>query len=117
MILCFSNEGGSIRVWQMTSEGKNSVALTHPSMGRIRHAFYSLDMDWLYVQPNHGEIYRLPLPIRRDLESVIPDPVTHFDDPALFLEEPLLSPDGLLLIFCKSNGGSSLWRFTLGNAR
>jgi hypothetical protein len=32
----------------------------------------------------------------------------------LFLEEPTISLNGRYLVYCRSNGGSSLWVLTLG---
>jgi Tol biopolymer transport system component len=40
--------------------------------------------------------------------------VTHFPESGLFLEEPTISPDGRSLVYCRSNGGSSLWVMQLG---
>jgi Tol biopolymer transport system component len=40
--------------------------------------------------------------------------VTHFPESGLFLEEPTISPDGRYLVYCRNNGGSSVWVLTLG---
>jgi Tol biopolymer transport system component len=72
------------------------------------HAFYSPDGRWIYVQPSHRNIYRLPAdggPLQQ---------VTKFPESGLFLEEPTLSPDGHWLAYYRSNGGASLWLLTLG---
>ena len=74
----------------------------------MRHAFYSPDGRWIYVQPSHRNIYRLPAsggPLQ---------PVTSFPESGLFIEEPVLSPDGRSLAYCRSNGSSSLWLLTIG---
>jgi Tol biopolymer transport system component len=73
--------------------------------------FYSPDGRWLYFQPNHLNIYRMPAdggPVQQ---------VTHFPESGLFLEEPTISPDGRYLVYCRSNGGSSLWVLQLGTAQ
>jgi hypothetical protein len=41
--------------------------------------------------------------------------VTRFPEAGLFLEEPTLSPDGKLLVYCRNNVGSSLWLLDLGS--
>jgi hypothetical protein len=42
--------------------------------------------------------------------------VTRFPEAGLFLEEPTISRDGSYLVYCRENGGSSLWLMTLGDA-
>ena len=77
---------------------------------RMRHAIYSPDGRFIYIQPSHRNIYRIPAsggPL---------EPVTRFPESGLFLEEPALSPDGRSLAYCRSNGGSSLWLLTVGSA-
>lgn len=43
--------------------------------------------------------------------------VTNFPESGLFLEEPVISPDGRYLVYSWSNGGSSLWVLQLGNVQ
>ena len=66
-------------------------------------------MGWLYFQLNHLNIYRMPADGGRIQQ------VAHFPESGLFLEEPTISPDGRYLVYCRSNGGSSLWVLRLGN--
>ena len=76
----------------------------------MRHAFYSRDGRKIYFQPSHRNIYWMPAgggPVH---------PVTNFPESGLFIEEPTLSPDGRYLAYCRSNGGSSLWRLTIGES-
>ena len=74
---------------------------------RMRHPFYSPDGRWIYIQPSHRNIYRVPAEGGR-LEQV-----TRFPDAGLFLEEPTISSDGRYLYYCRGNGGSSLWLLKL----
>jgi len=62
----------------------------------MRHAFTAPDGQWIYVQLQ---------------------PVTRFPEWRLFLEEPTISPEGRSLLYCRSNGGSSLWLITLEAAK
>ncbi|HXE89619.1 MAG TPA: protein kinase [Terriglobales bacterium] len=101
-IVYFSNAGGSIQVWRIPAEGGHEEQLTF-GHDRIRHAFYSRDGRWLYVQPNHGNILRIPAAGGK------PEAVTRFPESGLFIEEPTISPDGRYLVYCRSNGASSLW--------
>ena len=76
---------------------------------RMRHAFFSPDGKWIYIQPSHRNIYRVPAgggPLEQ---------VTRFPEAGLFLEEPTISPDGRFLYYCRENGGSSLWLMTLAD--
>jgi len=75
---------------------------------RMRHVFYSPDGRWIYVQPSHRNIFRMPA------EGGALQRVTNFPESGLFLEEPALSPDGRHLAYCRSHGGSSVWLLTLG---
>ena len=67
----------------------------------------SPDGRWIYIQPSHRNIRRMPAQGGR-LEQV-----THFPEAGLFLEEPTISPDGRYLYYCRGNGGSSLWLLKL----
>jgi TolB protein len=102
-----SNAGGAVQLWRIAASGGTPEQITKGN-DRIRHMFYSRDGRWLYFQPNHQNIYRMPA------AGGAPQQVTHFADPTLFLEEPVISPDGRYLYYCRSNGGSSLWLLTLG---
>jgi Tol biopolymer transport system component len=91
-----------VQLWKSAVAGGEEVQLTH-GMDRMRHATFAPDGRWLYVQPNHLNVYRMPANGGK-LEAV-----THFPESGLFLEEPRVSPDGKWLVYCRSNGGSSLW--------
>ncbi len=105
-LLYFSTADGTVQVWRMPAAGGKEEQLTF-GHERVRHASYSPDGKWIYVQPSHRNICRIPAgggPMQ---------PVTKFPESGLFLEEPAISPDGRSLLYCKSNGGSSLWLITL----
>jgi Tol biopolymer transport system component len=105
-----SNANGANQVWRIPAMGGKAEPLTKGN-DRFRHMFYSPDGRWLYFQPNHLNIYRMPAdggPVQQ---------VTHFPESGLFLEEPTISPDGRYLVYCRSNGGSSLWVLQLGNTQ
>jgi hypothetical protein len=98
--------------WRLDSALENSSDRGEPEQltkghDRIRHVFYSSDGRWLYFQPNHQNIYRMPAlggPAQQ---------ITHFPESGLFIEEPTISPDKRYLVYCRSSGGSSLWLITL----
>jgi Tol biopolymer transport system component len=108
-IVYSSNEGGYVQVWRIAASGNEEKRMTS-GYERSRHAFYSPDGHWIYLQPSHLNIYRMPAaggPLTR---------ITNFPESGLFLEEPTISPDGRYLLYCRSNGGSSLWILTLGKS-
>ncbi len=109
-VIYASTADSTMQVWRMPAQGGKEEQLTF-GHERMRHAFYSPDGKWIYVQPSHRNIYRIPAnggPLQ---------PVTSFPESGLFLEEPAISPDGRALLYCKSNGGSSLWLITLEAAK
>jgi serine/threonine protein kinase len=104
-----ANTGIGQQAWRIPSAGGQEERLTSTSE-RIRHQSYSPDGAWLYVQPSHRNIYRVPAhggPLQQ---------VTHFPESGLFLEEPRLSPDGRYLAYMRGRGGSSLWMLTIAPA-
>jgi len=103
-----ANAGAGIgqQAWRIPSAGGQEDVLTSTSE-RIRHLSYSPDGAWLYLQPSHKNIYRIPAsggPLQQ---------VTQFAESGLFLEEPMLSPDGRHLVYNRGRGGSSLWMLTI----
>jgi len=106
-VIYSSNAGDSVQLWRIPATGGEEKVLTS-GYERMRHMFYSPDGRWIYVQPSHRNICRMPAtggPLER---------VTEFPESGLFLEEPIISPDGRWLAYCRSNGGSSLWLFKIG---
>jgi Tol biopolymer transport system component len=103
-----SNETGMMQLWTVAATGGDEKMLTS-GFERMYHAFYSPDGRWLYIQPSHRNIHRLPA------DGGPLQPVTKFPESGLFLEEPTLSPDGRFLAYCRSNGGASLWLLTMSD--
>jgi TolB protein len=108
-IVYSSNAGGSVyQIWRIAVSGGKEEVLT-TGYERMGHPFYSPDGRWIYVQPNHLNIYRMAAaggPLQK---------VTNFPESGLFLEEPTISRDGRWLAYCRSNGGSSLWLLKIGS--
>jgi serine/threonine protein kinase len=100
------NDGEKYRLIRMPSEGGEEKLLLS-SDERLRHAFVSPDGRWVYVQPSHRNVGRVPA------EGGLLEQVTRFPESGLFIEEPTMAPDGSCLVYSRSNGGSSLWLLTL----
>jgi Tol biopolymer transport system component len=98
--------GGTYTLSRIPVAGGASTVLAS-SAERLRHVFMSRDPRWVYYQPSHRNIWRVPA------EGGAPQQVTHFPESALFIEEPTIAPDGSYLAYCKSNGGASLWLLSL----
>jgi Tol biopolymer transport system component len=105
-----TNANGNLQLWKMPASGGAAHRLTE-SNDRIRHMFFSSDGRWLYFQPNHQNIYRMPA------AGGMPHKVTQFPESGLFIEEPTITPDNRYLVYCRSNGGSSLWLLKIAAAR
>ncbi|MEP6995534.1 MAG: protein kinase [Acidobacteriota bacterium] len=97
---------GVVQLFSMPAAGGPMRQLT-TGYERMRHPFFSPDGKWIYIQPSHRNIFRVPT------EGGPLQQVTHFPEAGLFLEEPTISPDGRYLYYCRENGGSSLWLMTL----
>ena len=66
------------------------------------HPFFSPSGRWVYFQPDHKNLYRVPGPAQ-DLKPSDPEKITHFPESGLFLEDPQISRDGK---HCHSRGRS-----------
>ncbi len=107
-----TNSDGGINVWRIPAGGGKEQPLTS-GRERIRHLFYSRPDDrWLYLQPNHRNIYRIPA------AGGARHAVTRFpESSSLFIEEPTIAPNGRFLVYCRDRGGSSIWLFSLTGGR
>jgi Tol biopolymer transport system component len=102
------SKDGTIQLFRMLAGGGPMQQLTS-GYERMRHPSFSPDGKWIYIQPSHRNIYRVRA------EGGPLEQVTQFPDAGLFLEEPVISPDGRYLYYCRGNGGSSLWLMTLAD--
>jgi eukaryotic-like serine/threonine-protein kinase len=104
--LTAADKNGFLQLFRMSASGGPMQQLT-TGYERMRHPFYSPDGKWIYIQPSHRNIFR----VRSEGGPL--EQVTHFPEAGLFLEEPAISPDGRFLVYCRENGGASLWMLTL----
>jgi len=105
-----SNAGGNVQTWRIPVAGGKEEQLTSGEE-RMRHASYAPDGRTIYVQPSHRNVYRI------DAGGGPLIPVTTFPESSLFIEEPVVSPDGRFLAYCRSHGGAVLWLLTIGEAQ
>jgi TolB protein len=107
-IAYLANTLGTLQLWTQPAAGGEARQLSFGAE-RMRHPSFSPDGRWIYVQPSHRNIWRVPA-AGGALEQV-----TSFPESGLFLEEPTLSPDGRALAYARWKGGASLWLLSLGS--
>ncbi len=105
-----AEKDGVLQLFRMPASGGRMQQLT-TGFERMRHPFFSPDGKWIYIQPSHRNICR----VRSEGGPL--EQVTRFPEAGLFLEEPAISPDGKYLLYCRENGGASLWVLTLAERR
>jgi Tol biopolymer transport system component len=64
------------------------------------HPFFSPSGNWLYFQPNHKNLYRVPGP-GAGWKQGAPQQVTDFSGPDLYLDYPKISSDGTKLFYTR----------------
>jgi len=79
------------------------------------HPHFSPSGRWLYFQPDHKNLFRVPGPAQ-SWSPAPPEQVTFLPDSDLFLEEPELSPDGKKLLYIRSRTTGDIWILRLGGA-
>lgn len=105
-IAFIADTDGTLQLWTQPAEGGEARQLTFGTE-RMRHAVFSPDAKWIYVQPSHRNVWRVPT------EGGELQQVTTFPESGLYLEEPTLAPDGRALVYARMNGGASIWLLKL----
>jgi eukaryotic-like serine/threonine-protein kinase len=106
-VVAFTSDAtGMNQVYRISLAGGEPQILTS-GKDRMRHLSFSPDGRWIYAQPSHRNIWRLPA------AGGAVEQVTRFPESDLFLEEPSLSPDGRTLAYCRNNSTASVWLLTL----
>ncbi len=100
---------GTLQLWTQPAAGGEARQLTFGAE-RMRHASFSPDGNWIYIQPSHRNIWRVPT-AGGSLEQV-----TTFPESDLFLEEPTLAPDGRALAYARFTRRTSIWLLNLAAA-
>jgi len=106
-------------VYQFQGSGNVDVHATPMAGGPARvivatprqdyHPFFSPSGRWMYFQPDHKNLYRVPGPAQ-DWKQTDPVKVTEFPEPAgLFLEDPQISRDGKQLLYSRGKITGDIW--------
>ncbi|MEP6913173.1 MAG: protein kinase [bacterium] len=89
-----------------TSGGPSQVIVETPR--EDYHPFVSPSGKWLYFQPDHKNLYRVPGPAQ-GWRQATPEQVTNFLESGLFLEDPQISRDGRYLFFSRASIRGDIW--------
>jgi Tol biopolymer transport system component len=76
------------------------------------HPSFSLSGKWLYFQPDHKNLYRVPGPAQ-NWRQAPPEKVTNFPESGLLIEDPQISPEGRLLLYARGRMTADIWVMTL----
>jgi Tol biopolymer transport system component/predicted Ser/Thr protein kinase len=77
------------------------------------HPFVSPSGKWLYFQPDHKNLFRVPGPAQ-GWRKAEPEKVTDFPESGLFLEDPQISRDGRWLFYSHARITGDIWIMRLG---
>jgi serine/threonine protein kinase len=91
--------------------GPSSVVVDTPRQDY--HPSFSPSGKWLYFQPDHKNLYRMPGPAQGWRKSE-PKKVTNFPESGLFLEDPQVSRDGHWLLYSRGHVTADIWIMKLG---
>jgi len=72
------------------------------------HPFFSPSGRWVYFQPDHKNIYRVPGPAQ-DWKTANPVKITDFQESGLFLEDPQISRDGKQFLYSRGKITGDIW--------
>ena len=72
------------------------------------HPFVSPSGRWLYFQPDHKNVLRVP-GAGQGWRSAVPEEVTEFPESGLFLDDPQISGDGRHLLYTHGHLTGDIW--------
>jgi Tol biopolymer transport system component len=88
------------------SDGKSRAVVETPR--EDYHPFLSPSGKWLYFQPDHKNLYRVPGPAQGWRQAPA-EKVTNFPESGLFLEDPQISRDGRQLFYSRASITGDIW--------
>ena len=113
-------------VYQSTSKGSGNVdvhavgldggqpRVVASTLRQDYHPFFSPSGRWVYFQPDHKNLYRVPGPAQ-DWKPADPVKITDFPEPAgLLLEDPQISRDGKQLLYSRGRVTGDIWILNRG---
>ena len=107
-----STASGNVDLRAVPADGGPS-RLVIATAGEDYHPFFSPTGRWLYFEPDHKNLYRVPGPAQ-GWPAASPEKMTHFPESGLSLEDPKTSPDGRLLGFSRGRITGDVWILSRG---
>ena len=105
-----SKDAGKVEVHAVGLDGGQPRLVV--STGRQDfHPFFSPSGRWVYFQPNHKNLYRVPGPAQ-EWQRADPAKMTDFPESGLFLEDPQISRDGKQLLYSRGRITGDIWILT-----
>ena len=84
-----------------------------PGRTRRYHPLFSPSGRWLYFQPAHKNLYRVPGPAQ-GWATAVPQKVTDFSGLDLYIENPKISRDGSRLFYTRGRRQGDIFILHLG---
>jgi Tol biopolymer transport system component len=75
------------------------------------HPFFSPSGRWVYFQPDHKNLYRVPGPAQ-NWQRAEPVKITDFPESERFIEDPQISRDGKQLLYSRGRITGDIWILT-----
>ncbi|MFN2632406.1 MAG: hypothetical protein ABR610_03225 [Thermoanaerobaculia bacterium] len=104
------DRSGDWIAFQIADRGKMRIAAIPSGGGTSRivdtgsydayHPSFSPSGRWLYFQPDHKNLFRVPGPAQA-WSTGPPEKVTELSGPDLYIEDPKISPDGAKLFYTR----------------
>jgi Tol biopolymer transport system component len=110
------SDGGPMRVEAIALPGGKPQPVATAGY-EAYHPFFSPSGRWLYFQPDHKNLYRVPGPAQ-EWKTAAPEKVTDFSGPDLYIEDPKISHDGTRLFYTRGRRTGDIYILRLpANAR
>ncbi len=107
-------EGGTVQIAAARLAG-GSQPLVVTATSQAFHPSFSPSGRWLYFQPNHKNVYRVPGPAQQ-WRKARAERVTDFPEAGLYLEDPEISRNGKALFYTRGRTSGNLFLLRLGGA-
>ena len=107
IVIYQSLESGNINLKVISIDGGESRTVVATPRNDY-HPFLAGSGKWLYFQPDHKNVYRVPGP-GQGWRSAVPEGVTDFPESGLFLDDPQISGDGRHLLYTHGHLTGDIW--------
>ncbi len=107
-----SSDGAGVKLAAVpVAGGASRIVSTEPY--EAYHPFFSPSGRWLYFQPGHKNLFRVPGPAQ-GWATAVPQKVTDFTGFDLYIEDPKISGDGSRLFYSRGRRTGDIFIIHLG---